>query len=191
MTIDPDRTAVLIMDYQEDVVTKFVPTPAETLQRAAKVLDAARAAGIPVIHVAIHFRAGYPEVPDRGTFKMVKSSGMLVDGTPGAAIHAAVAPKPDDIVVLKKRVSAFAGSDLECVLRGLGRSHLVLFGVATSGVVLSTVRAAADLDYEMNVIADCCADSDDEVHRVLTTKVFARMAPSVSAAEFIAALQAV
>ena len=188
MTIDPTRTAVLIMDYQQDVVTKFVPTSVDTLDRAAQVLEAARRAGIPVIHVVIHFRPGYPEVPDRGTFKMVKGSGMLVAGTAGAEIHPAVAPKPDDIIVLKKRVSAFAGSDLDCVLRGLGRTHLVLLGVATSGVVLSTVRAGADLDYDMTVIADCCADGDDEVHRVLTTKVFARMAPSVSASEFISAV---
>ena len=178
------------MDYQQDVVTKFVPTPVDTLERAAAVLDAARAASIPVIHVVVQFRPGYPEVPDRGAFTRVKGSGMLVEGTPGAAIHPVVAPHPQDIIVVKKRVSAFAGSDLDGVLRALGRTHLVLLGVATSGVVLSTVRQAADLDYEMHVIADCCADGDEEVHRVLTTKVFARMAPSMSASEFIAAVAA-
>jgi len=51
---------------------------------------------------------------------------------------------------------------------------MVLTGVATSGVVLSTIREAADKDYRLTVIADCCADGDEEVHRVLTTKIFPR-----------------
>jgi nicotinamidase-related amidase len=188
LKIDSERTAVLAMDFQQDIVTGFVPTDPSLLERTARVLDAARGAALPVIHVVIHFRPGYPEVPPRGMFQMVRTSNRLAEGTPGAAVHAAVAPKPGDIVVVKKRVGAFSGSDLDCVLRGLGRSHLVLCGVATSGVVLSTVRTAADLDYEMNVIADCCADRDEEVHRVLTQKVFATMAPPVSAADFIEAV---
>jgi nicotinamidase-related amidase len=90
-------------------------------------------------------------------------------------------------VVTKKRVSAFAGSDLQVVLRAQGIEELILTGIATSGVVLSTLRAAADMDYRLTVIADCCADRDDEVHRVLTTKVFPRQADVVSADEWIAA----
>src|SRR5689334_11844128 len=179
--LDRERTAVLAMDLQHDIVTGFVPTEPSLLERTARVLDAARRAGLPVIYVVIHFRPGYPEVPPRGVFQVVRNSNRLIEGTPGAAIHVTVAARPGDVVVLKKRVGAFSGSDLDCVLRGLGRSHLVLCGVATSGVVLSTVRAAADLDYELNVIADCCADRDEEVHRVLTQKVFATMAPPVSA----------
>ncbi len=95
---------------------------------------------------------------------------------PDAAIHPEVAPTDGDIVVTKKRVSAFAGSDLETVLRGRGIDHLVLTGIATSGVVLSTLRQAADLDYGLTVLADGCLDADPEVHRVLTEKVFPRQA---------------
>ncbi len=187
--IDSNRTAVLCMDYQHDIVTQFVPVDDAVLQRAARVLKGARAAGLPIIYVVIHFRPGYPEVPDRGVFKNVRASGRLLAGTPGAEVHVAVAPAPGDIVVTKKRVGAFSGSDLDCVLRASGRTHLVLLGVATSGVVLSTVRAAADLDYDMHVVADCCADRDPEVHRVLTEKVFSSMAPAVTADEFLAALE--
>jgi nicotinamidase-related amidase len=186
--IDPARAVVLSMDFQNDIVTNFVPTDPGLLGRAARVLQAARQAGIPVIHVVVQFRPGYPEVADRGMFKMVKGMNRLAEGTDGAAIHAEVAPQPGDVIVTKRRVSAFTGSDLDCVLRGLGRTQLVLFGVATSGVVLSTVRQAADLDFEMRVVADCCADRDPEVHRVLTEKVFAMMAPAMSADEFVAAV---
>lgn len=96
-------------------------------------------------------------------------------------VHSAIAPKPTDVVVTKRRVSAFSGSDLEVVLRAQGISHLVLSGIATSGVVLSTLREAADKDYQLTVLADCCADNDEEVHSVLLTKVFPRQADVIEA----------
>jgi len=180
------RRAVLIMDYQDMIVKNYSGGDAELTRRAASVLAAARAKGLPVIHVVVRFRPGHVECASRGMFKMVKENNMLLEGTSDAEIHADVAPEDGDVVVTKKRVSAFTGSDLEVVLRGLDVKHLVLFGIATSGVVLSTVRQAADMDFEMTVIKDCCADQDDEVHRVLTDKVFARMATVITAHDFIA-----
>ena len=100
---------------------------------------------------------------------------MSVDD-PATRIHPAVAPGPDDVVVVKKRVSAFVGSDLEVVLRSLDATSLVLTGISTSGVVLSTLRQAADLDFGLTVLSDACADPDPEVHRVLLEKVFPRQA---------------
>ncbi|MDQ2864223.1 MAG: cysteine hydrolase, partial [Bacteroidota bacterium] len=88
-----------------------------------------------------------------------------------------------DIVVTKRRVSAFTGSDLEVVLRSQHIQHIILAGVATSGVVLSTLREAAE-DYRITVLSDCCADADAEVHRVLTTKVFPRQADVLSIEEW-------
>jgi len=88
-------------------------------------------------------------------------------------------------VVTKKRVSAFTGSDLEVLLRANGIRHLVLCGIATSGVVLSTLREAADKDYQVTVLSDLCADMDAEVHRVLLEKVFPRQAAVVTTAEWI------
>jgi nicotinamidase-related amidase len=70
-------------------------------------------------------------------------------------------------------------------LRSFGIQHIVLTGIATSGVVLSTLREAADKDYRITVLADCCADGDEEVHRVLTTKVFPRQADVLTLAEWL------
>ena len=103
-------------------------------------------------------------------------------------VHARVAPQPGDVTVVKKRVSAFAGSGLDLVLRGQGIDTLVLTGIATSGVVLSTVREAADQDFGLVVLADGCLDSDPEVHRVLTEKVFPRQAEVTTVADWIATL---
>ena len=112
--------------------------------------------------------------------------GDVVDRA-GAAIHPALAPEPGDVVVTKRRVSAFAGSDLDVVLRAGGIETLALCGIATSGVVLSTLRQAADLDYGLTVLRDACADRDDEVHRVLLDKVFPRQAEVVDVAAWAAA----
>lgn len=186
--IDPTQAVVLSMDFQNDIVANFVPTDPGLLERAARVLEHARKASIPVIHVVVQFRPGHPEVDGRGIFAMVRDGNRFVEGTPGAAIHEKVAPQLGDLVVTKRRVGAFSGSDLDVILRASGRRHLVLLGVATSGVVLSTVRAAADLDYRMHVIADCCADREADVHEFLVTRIFPRMAPGISADEFMAAL---
>jgi nicotinamidase-related amidase len=64
ITFDRERTAVLIMDDQNDILLRFTQIDDATLERAAAVLAAARAAGVPVIYVKIAFRPGYPEVPD-------------------------------------------------------------------------------------------------------------------------------
>ncbi|MEE9284472.1 MAG: isochorismatase family cysteine hydrolase [Dehalococcoidia bacterium] len=186
--IDVNATAVLIMDYQNEIVANFASGDESLVGRAARVLDGARQAGIPIIHVVVQFRPGYPEVADRGTFKGLKDAGRLQEGSAGAQIHPGVAPQAGDVVVTKRRVGAFSGSDLEYVLRGQGRDHLVMFGIATSGVVLTTVRRAADLDFGITVLADCCADRDEEVHRVLLEKILARQATVITADEFLAAL---
>jgi len=91
-------------------------------------------------------------------------------------VHPDLAPHEGDVTVTKRRVSAFTGSDLEVILRAYGTQHLVLTGIATGGVVLSTLIEAADKDYRMTVVEDCCADGDEEVHRVLTTKIFSKRA---------------
>ena len=68
----------------------------------------------------------------------------------------AVRPQPEDVVVVKHRVGAFSSTDLDMILRAKGVDTLVLTGLATSGVVLSTVRQGADADYRLVVVADCC-----------------------------------
>src|SRR6185437_10283358 len=129
---------------------------------------------------------GYPEVSGRNrSFAAIREAGTAMTASnPATEVHPAVAPQPGDILVTKRRVSAFAGSDLGVVLRAQEIDSLVLTGIATSGVVLSTLRAAADMDYRLTVLEDCCADADAEVHRVLTTKVFPRQAEVLSAAEW-------
>jgi nicotinamidase-related amidase len=181
-----DATVLLVMDVQRGIVERFADD-AGYLPRLGRAIAAAHAAGVPVIYVTVGFRPGHPEISARNrSFSAIASAGRFTDTDPAAEIHPAVAPAAADLVVTKRRVSAFAGSDLEVLLRGLGAGTLVLAGIATSGVVLSTLRQAADLDYRLVVLADACLDADPEVHRVLTDKVFPRQADVLTVDEWAA-----
>ena len=92
-------------------------------------------------------------------------------------------------MVTKHRVSAFAGTDLDMILRANNIETMVLTGIATSGVILSTTRHGADADYRILILRDCCEDRDPEVHRVLMDKVFPRQAAVVESAALLQALK--
>jgi nicotinamidase-related amidase len=174
-------SALLVMDVQNGIVERLSEGLHPLLATLSQATTAARAAEIPLIYVRVAFRPGAPEISTRNrTFSALASLGALGLDDPATQIHPAVAPEHSDVVVMKKRVSAFAGSDLEVVLRALNVDALVLTGISTSGVVLSTLRQAADLDFDLTVLADGCADLDAEVHRVLLEKVFPRQASVVS-----------
>lgn len=170
--IDFKRSALLAMDFQSVVVDNYFPGT-DTVQNMAAVIDPLRAAGVTIVFVTVAYRRGYPEIkvghPVFGGFPA--SGGLFVEDAPGTEIHPGLPVQPDDLVVVKRRMSAFAGTELDCLLRSQGIDTLILGGLATSGVVLSTVRAASDLDYQIVVLSDCCADFDDEVQRVLVDKV--------------------
>jgi nicotinamidase-related amidase len=188
LPFDAAHTAVLAMDCQAGIVSIYAKPPEEFLQRSASVLQAARRAGMPVIHVQVGFRPGLPEVSPRNKlFAAVKSSSRhqeLFEG-PAGAIHPALGPQPEDILVTKHRVGAFTGTDLEMILRAQDIGTLVLFGTATSGVVLSTLLHASDADYRIVVIADCCADLDEELHATLLGKLFPKRAEVITAGDFV------
>jgi nicotinamidase-related amidase len=169
----------------------FGDSAVAALDRAVAAGAAARAHGVPVIYVRVAFREGCPEVSaNNQAFSAIAGSGGFSLSDEPTQIHESLKPQPGDVVVLKKRVSAFTGSDLDVVIRSLEVRHLVLTGVATSGVVLSTLRQAADLDYRMTVLADACGDNDEEVHRVLCQKLFPRQAAVMTADDWIASLPA-
>jgi nicotinamidase-related amidase len=190
--IDPGSTALLVMDYQVDTLTRFMTAAqsADAIARVPDLIATARDAGMMVIHVVVAFRPGHPEVSSRNpVFSWLKANGMaVVAGSEGAAIHPAAAARGGESIVVKHRISPFVGTDLETLLRANGIDTLVLAGVHTSGVVLSTVRHAGDLDYRLIVVRDCCADPDAEVHAMLLDIVIAKQAAVVTTTELAGAL---
>lgn len=173
MENNTSNTALLVMDMQVGIVA-MLPDAAAIIGNVAKAIASARSNNIPVIYVVVGFRSGLPEVSETSSknFASGKAYFSTLNMDDFMKVHADLSPVNEEVTVVKRRVSAFTGSDLEVILRSFGIKHMVLTGIATSGVVLSTLREAADKDYQLTVLSDCCADRDEEVHRILTTKVF-------------------
>jgi nicotinamidase-related amidase len=191
-TMDPAHTAVLSMDCQAGIVSIYTREGKDAfLKRVASVLNHARAIGMTVIHIQVGFRPGLPEISSRNAlFGAIKSSEQhqQLFREPLAAIPDTIAPQDNDIVITKHRVSAFAGTDLAMILRANDIDTLVLCGIATSGVVLSTLVEAADEDYRLAVIGDCCADLDSALHECLIQRFFPTRGAVFSSEGFIGAL---
>jgi|ERR1019366_4403519 nicotinamidase-related amidase len=176
MESNKQKTALLVMDMQTGILGMF-PNSSALSGKVAKAIVHARAQNISVLYIRVGFRPGMPEVSaNNKSFTASKERMAKANMDEWMKIDTSVEPLPNEIIITKRRISAFTGSDLEVVLRAQGIQHLILTGISTSGVVLSTLREAADKDYQITVLSDCCADADEEVHRVLTTKVFPRQA---------------
>ena len=181
-------------DYQNMILAMLPPDVVPgLLTRAASVISACRTAGVSVIYVKVCFRPGQQEIAfTNKTFSRYKlaAANTVTEGSPPTDIHATVAPADSDAIVIKRRVSAFHGTDLDVLLSALQTRHLIIMGLTTGGVVLNTVRQAADRDFVLSVVSDCCTDRDVEVHDVLMNKVFINQAQVVTSAELIDRLKA-
>jgi nicotinamidase-related amidase len=191
-TIDPRRSALLVMDYQTGIVGRTDDAD-ELLARMRATIDLARARGLTIGYVRVALTDEEREtVPERNkSFSALgnRASAMHADA-PETAVHGSVAPDDDDIVVRKQRVGPFSTTDLAEQLADRGIDTLVLAGISTSGVVLSTVRHAADADYRIYVLSDVTADPDPEVHQLLISKVFPRQAWVITSDELAALVPA-
>jgi nicotinamidase-related amidase len=185
MKLDPNTTALLTLDFQQGIIG-MVAGAESAIPHAAKAVEFARKKKYHIIHVGLGFAEGHPEIPDGNSrFGRVKTNNLFVKGSPSAEFHPSIA-RPGELVVHKQRVSAFSENQLHLILRSLGIANLVFFGLSTSGITLSTLRRAFDLDYNCVVLKDACFDADAEVHRVLTEKIFPGQATVLTVDEFIA-----
>ncbi len=191
--IDAKRTALLVMDYQNAIVAR-VPDADALLARGAGAIATVRAAGGHIGYVRVGFTdADLEAVPARSVMaSSVAAMGPTIHAdAPTTAIHDAVAPEPGDIIVRKTRVGAFSTTDLHEQLQARDIDTLILAGISTSGVLLSTVRDAADRDYRIFVLTDASADPAPGVHEFLTEKVFPRQATMIETTDLETLLTAV
>ena len=181
--IDPARTAVLVMHYQDDIIGIFEPaTMKGYLDRVGSVIDKAHKAGSPVVLVKIGFSEGYPEIsPNNKNGQMIKSFGLFVDDKLPDAFDV----RPGDTVLTAHRASAFAGTGLDEKLKQMGVDTLIMAGITTTGVVMSSLSDASDLDYRILVLEDGCFDPDPLAHRKLFEVPFATRADAITAAQAV------
>jgi ureidoacrylate peracid hydrolase len=203
--IDPGKTVFIVVDMENDFVAPGAPleTPAgrAMLPNLKQALACCRERGIPVIYTT---HAHRPDGCDLGRFAdnaLIGQGQALVEGTPGVAIYPEIAPRDGEIVITKHRFSAFYGTDLEIVLRGLGVTTVVISGVTTENCCHATARDAFFRDFRVVFLADATATFDypdrgygalsaEEVHRATLVILAASTADVITTEAFIARVAA-
>lgn len=194
-----DRTALLMLDYQVALCERGehmrMPALVEQVERrgvlaaAERTLTAARDAGLYVVHVRLAFDPSYELRTNRSArFDAYPRERAMLRDAPGARIVSALAPLPDEPVVDKGGVGAFAGTPLLEMLLGAGVRDVVLGGVATNLVVESTARTAVDSGLAVTVVEDMCASFDPALHDVAVGKILPMFGDVRASADVIAGL---
>lgn len=180
--IEPARTALLVMDYQQGIVGQL-PEADALLARARETIELVRGRGGTIGYVRVAFADGEAPGGSMGKLLPPERMAMFHADAPGTQIHEQIAPQDGDIVVRKVRVGPFGTTDLHEQLQAKGIDTLILAGISTSGVVLSAVRDGHDRDYRLIVLSDLTADRDQEVHDFLVQRIFPRQAEVISSAD--------
>jgi len=192
------KTAYLVMDFQNDIVDPKGAIGAQgmatqvrekhAIENTATALAAARRNGALIVHVGVAFRPGHPEIgAGAPLFQGIKEAGALVEGSWGADFHPQLKPMEGEIVVIKRGVSALAGTDLGAMFRSRGINTLVLAGIATNFVIEGTARHAVDEGYRVVILSDCCASFDEAMHG-FSLQILSQLGASATVDEFCAAL---
>lgn len=167
------RSAVVIGDLQV-AITRNYPFAAELVPRAVALAAVARERGDLVVFVHTQFRANGADAATRnaGVQAIFGMGDDYHEGSAGVGLDPGLGRQPGDVVITKRRASAFAGTDLDLVLRSSGVDTLLIAGVATGAMVTATVYDAADRDFRVRVASDVCADPSDAVHDFLVGTLF-------------------
>ncbi|MDI2128002.1 cysteine hydrolase family protein [Yinghuangia seranimata] len=184
--LDPRTTALLVMDYQQGILASL-PGPSDPealLSRVAGAVADIRAHGAVIAFVRVGFtEPDWAAVPSANkSFSVLAEHRLMHHADAAADFHPRLAPEAGDITVRKTRFGALSTTDLDARLRDRGITTLVVAGISTSGVVLSTLTDAADRDYRLYVLSDAVADPDPHTHQALMTGVFPRLAHLIDTA---------
>jgi len=202
MAIDPNTTALVLIEYQNEFTSTggvlhdaVAPAMDKTnmLANTVRVVEAARAAGVTIMHAPITFASGYNEITRHpyGILKGVVDGNAFVKGTWGAAIVDDLAPADGDIVIEGKRgLDTFASTNLDFILRSKGITTLVLGGFLTNCCVESTMRSGYENGYQVVTLTDCVAATSVEEHDNAIAYDYPMFSRPVSAEEFLAELAA-
>lgn len=199
LQLDVDRTALVLLDLQNYTVhpdgywmsqrPEAVERLAPSLTRTAEAFKAAREAPIAIVHVGNAWRDGHPDInPHAPWMVAAKEAGRSTEGTWGVEFYEPVAPHPEELVVRKRAVSAFAGTELERLLRVRDVSTVALAGSITNFAVEGTAREASDRGYRVVILSDCCESVSDEWQAFSMTQILPMIAEVVTSATFVDAL---
>ncbi len=198
MPLDPATTALVLIEYQNEFTTDGgalhgavaeVMEQTNMLANTADVVQAARAAGVTIMHAPITFAAGYNELSSHpyGILKGVVDGTAFVKGSWGAAIVDELAPQEGDIVIEGKRgLDTFASTNLDFILRSKGIKTIVLGGFLTNCCVESTMRTGYENDYQVITLTDCTSATSVAEHENAIAYDYPMFSKPMTAAEVIA-----
>lgn len=188
LPIDPKRTAILAIDFENDVI-KNTPNVEPAIESAAQVLEAGRQRDIPVLYIKVSFDKEYRDIPPRSPFfQMVKKKGILRAGTSGTEISARLQPLPDEPIFTKTCTNPFLTTNLQQRLHSLGIDTLIVMGLWTNFAVESTVRHASDIGYGVIIVRDACASNTRENHEFTMNNILPTLATIMNAEDLLQAL---
>jgi nicotinamidase-related amidase len=200
LTIDPAKTALLLIHWQKDVAAPGFKhagnhperlAAAHTIEHTQAVLKASREKGVLVIYVNAGHRPGYPEVSPKSApvSRNVVASGAHIRGTMGNEVVDQIKPRDDEIVVYNYSPDGFCYTDLDLILRNKGITDLVLSGLSTNWAVETTAREGACRGYFIYTLKDCCNSSSDEMHNWALTNILPRLGAVIDSEAYINALR--
>src|SRR5689334_66779 len=200
LQLDPAKTALVLIEYQNEFVSEggvlhnaVAPVMDKTgmLANTIALVDAARAAGVTIMHAPITFAPGYGELSRHpyGILKGVVDGNAFVKGTWGAAIVEDLTPAEGDILIEGKRgLDTFASTNLDFILRSRGISTVILAGFLTNCCVESTMRSAYENGYRVITLTDCTAATSAEEHDNAIAYDYPMFSLPMESAQVIAAL---
>ncbi|MEU1453550.1 isochorismatase family cysteine hydrolase [Streptomyces avermitilis] len=200
LELDPARTAIVLIEYQNEFTSDGgvlheavadVMQHTSMLANTVAVVDAARQAGVPIMHAPITFAEGYGELTRHpyGILKGVVDGKAFVKGTWGAAIVDELTPVNGDIVIEGKRgLDTFASTNLDFILRSKGIDTIILGGFLTNCCVESTMRTGYEHGFRVITLTDCVAATSQEEHNNAISYDFPMFSLPITSADVIAAL---
>jgi len=189
--IDARRTAILVLDVQNDLV-KITPGIKENriLENIAAVIRTARRSKVPVIHVTASVRGDFLDIPrDNPLWDGLRKSRQLISGTKGAAIHPGVRPLKSELVLNKTCVDPFLTTNLGQALQNNDANTVVLVGLWTNWVVEATARHASDMGYRVFVVRECSASNTPANHDFAINRILPTICYVVPMKDVLAALR--
>ena len=191
LKIDPQRTAVLLLDVQKDLVDI---TPGlkqnRVIENMAGVLKAARRRKLPVIHITASVRADFLDLPkDNPLWDGLRKKRQLIIGTQGAAIDPRVKPLKNELVLNKTCVDPFLTTNLGQALQNADANTIILMGLWTNYVVEATARHASDMGYRVFLVREACASNTVENHEFALNRILPTICYVVSVQDLLAALK--
>ncbi len=191
LELDPKECALLVLGCQPGILDD-VPDAEGLLLKINAAIDIVRLhrGHVGFVRIAFEDRDCRFAPTTNKEFATLIHQRQFRDGTTESAIHQALVVQPEDLGLRTTRLGAFSTTDLDEQLTNLGVTTLIVAGAHTSGALLSTVREAADRDYRLIILSDCCVDPDIETNRLLMERIFPRQAEITTAAQLYLALAA-